>query len=336
MIIGTGSDKSVEEMAGEWLARRDSDHWSESDQIGLERWLNGSPLHQVAFLRLEHVWERSRRLKVLGHGARPGKAHPSWRWTSRSEDSHRGHGKRLRAFAFAATFLLGVVSGGVAWYRWPQSGSSYRTPVGGIASIPISDGSRMTLNTDSEVRVAVSRKERRVDLKQGEVFFEVAKDPTRPFVVSVGSKRITVLGTQFAVRRDPHEIRIAVTEGGIRIEAEGKTPMDATAKLLTSGTVARVSDTGILLQHESLAELDEALGWRSGIIVFHDMTLSDAVAELNRYSTHKIVIEGQTVAELRVAGRFRLSNADALVRLLERGYPLQAEYRNDQIILRGR
>ncbi|MEJ1961315.1 MAG: FecR domain-containing protein [Gammaproteobacteria bacterium] len=64
------------------------------------------------------------------------------------------------------------------------------------------DGSAITLNTDSQLRVALTEAERRVDLKQGEAFFEVAKDSTRPFVVEAGRKRVVAVGTKFSVRRD--------------------------------------------------------------------------------------------------------------------------------------
>jgi len=92
-------------------------------------------------------------------------------------------------------------------------GTRYSTPVGEIASVPMRDGSKVTLNTDSQIRVTLTDSERRVDLKYGEAFFEVSKDPKRPFVVNAGGKRVIAVGTQFSVRRDANDIQVVVTEG---------------------------------------------------------------------------------------------------------------------------
>jgi transmembrane sensor len=85
-----------------------------------------------------------------------------------------------------------------------------------------------------------------------------------------------------------------------------------------------------------LAEAEESLSWRQGVLVFHQMTLAEATAEFNRYNARKIVIEDPAVASLRVAGSFRANNVDAFVRLLERGYPLHVEERNDGFVLSAR
>jgi len=106
--------------------------------------------------------------------------------------------------------------------------------------------------------------------------------------------------------------------------------------LLPAGSVARAGEAGVLVQKESPGEVDEALSWRQGILVFRDMTLADAVAEFNRYNTRQIRIEDPTVAGLRIAGNFRATNVDAFVRLLEHGYPLRVEQGDSQVVLKAR
>jgi transmembrane sensor len=194
----------------------------------------------------------------------------------------------------------------------------------------MADGSEVTLNTNSEIRVAVSERERRVELQQGEAFFEVAKDSRRPFVVVVGNKRVIAVGTRFSVRRDDEDIEVVVTEGKIRLESAGS------PQPVAAGTIAHASDAGVLLQKTGLAAAEEALSWRKGILVFHETTLADAIAEFNRYNIHKIVIADPGVASLRVAGNFRANNVDAFVRLLERGYPLRVEQEGEEFVLQAR
>lgn len=322
--MSTGRYSKIDELASDWLAQRDSGNWTDEDQRRFDQWLDESPLHRVAYLRIEHAWERSERLTVLGAGIPPGAAAPpstvaasSGRWVQ----------------AVAAGILL-ITALGVSYHFWPN-GLHYRTAVGGLASVPMPDGSTVTLNTDSEIRVAVTETERRVELEQGEAFFEVAKDPTRPFVVRAGNKRVIAVGTKFSVRRDAGDIEVVVTEGKVRVETAGGNS-SGLAEQLVAGTIAQASDAGVLLQTRPLAEARESLSWRQGVLVFHQMTLADASAEFNRYNTRKIVIEDPGVAALHVAGSFRANNVEAFVRLLERGYPLRAEERDDRFIVTAR
>lgn len=370
--------KTIDEAAGDWLARRDSGDWTDEAQRRFHQWLDESPLHRVAYLRIEYVWERSERLKALGAGIPPGVVPPPNGWNlsfffeqrdgasdpespgaiapspaleeasdpgtvlpaaiagaSKKLDPRRRHVTPARGWrlVFAASILIAVALG-MAYRLWP-SGTSYRTPVGGLASVPMPDGSQITLNTDSEIRVAVTEKERRVELEQGEAFFEVAKDPARPFIVSAGNKRVIAVGTKFSVRREGSDIQVIVTEGKVRVEARGNRG-SGVAEPLTAGTVAQASDTGVLLRTKKLAEAEESLSWRQHVLVFRQMTLGEASAEFNRYNTRKIVIEDPSVAALHIAGSFRADNVEGFVRLLERGYPVRTEERGDQLVLTSR
>lgn len=331
----------IDRVAADWLARRDSSGWTDDDQRRLEQWLDESLLHRVAYLRLEHVWERSERLAVLGAGTRSEVAPAVQSWSPAEEEQEGDVGPRNVAVRASRRWVRALAAGvlivtalATSYYLWP-TGSHYRTPVGGLASVPMSDGSKITLNTDSRIRVAVDARERRVELERGEAFFDVAKDPTRPFFVRAGNKRVIAVGTKFSVRRDAAGIQVIVTEGKVLIETEGSGSPDS-AEPLPAGTIVQASDSGLLLQTRPLAQVEESLSWRQGVLVLHQMTLAEASAEFNRYNIRKIVIEDPAVGELRVAGSFRANNVDGFVRLIERGYSLRSEVRGDQVILRSR
>jgi transmembrane sensor len=198
----------------------------------------------------------------------------------------------------------------------------------------VADGSHVTLNTNSAIRVALSNTERHVQLDQGEAYFEVARDPARPFVVSAGNKRVVAVGTAFSVRRLGNDVRVSVTEGKVRIEEQPLlTGTPQSMSLLAAGNVANTEHGSILVQRESPAEVEESLSWRSGYLTFREITLSDAVAEFNRYNSRRIVIEDSAVGDIRLSGRFRTTENDAFVRLLEGGFPIHAERRDHEIIL---
>ena len=175
---------------------------------------------------------------------------------------------------------------------------------------------------------------------KGEHCFEVAKNPNRPFVVVAGSKRVIAVGTAFSVRRNGNDVRVAVTEGRVRIDDAGERPASADAgddgaATFAAGSVARATDAGVLIQHKPVPEIENDLSWRTGYLAFDKTLLADAVAEFNRYNARKIVIEDPVVAGIRVGGNFRATNIDAFVRLIESDFPIRATEDANGIILTG-
>lgn len=337
----------IEEQAARWLARRNDGGCSENDEAEFQAWLEQSTGHVVAYLRLQAAWQQAARLKALNTGRSP--ALEGWRFTSFSPDTPavgeteanaqaKALSKRRAPVlsAIAASVVLAVVSATV-WYLWPI-GQNYRTPVGGFASVPMKDGSNITLNTDSQIRIAVTETERHVDLQQGEAFFEVAKDPQRPFIVTVGKRRVIAVGTAFSVYRDGDDVRVAITEGRVKIEDTAASPaaeqnFDTDILTISAGTVARATNDGVLVQKKPIPEIEGDLSWRTGYLSFRDTTLAAVVAEFNRYNDAKIFIEDPTIASIRVSGKFRSTQFDAFIRLLEQGFPVQARNSGGEIFL---
>lgn len=263
----------------------------------------------------------------------------------------RAFPRRTRHFAIAASALLAVAAGFGTYQFWGGGSDRYHTPVGGLASVPMPDGSKVTLNTASEIRVAVNENQRHIELRRGEAFFDVAKDPNRPFVVEAGNKRVVAVGTKFSVRRNGESIEVVVTEGKVRVEDASRplrsnavealgsaTPRPVTddVVLLTPGTIAYADEAGVLVQRKSLLEAETHLSWRSGVLMFREQSLADAVAEFNRYNERKVVIADPAVAALKVEGNFRANNVEAFVRLLESGFPVRASAEEDRIVLSSR
>jgi transmembrane sensor len=358
------SSKETEKAAAEWLARRDSDRWTASDQTALDRWLNESTANTIAYIRLEAAWKRADRFKALGAGfprasvptpeefnlslvVSQADAHKKPEFADNTDTGTlKTNARNLRALA--AGLLLAFVSA-TAWHFWP-TGPDFETPVGGTASVPMTDGSRVTLNTDSAIRVAVTQNERQVELDHGEAYFEVAHDPNRPFIVNAGNKRVIAVGTRFSVQRADNNVRVVVTEGTVRLEeantthlrhkvategvrAAGREKEGSGELFLPAGSIASTDGDGILVRNKPLPEVEESLSWRNGYLIFHEITLAGAVGEFNRYNTRKIVIADPTVASITLSGKFRTTDCEAFVRLLEGGFPIRAQQADRQIIL---
>src|SRR5690606_34195438 len=84
----------------------------------------------------------------------------------------------------------------------PLATQAFRTELGQRSTVTLPDGSVVTLNTDTVVRTRADGERRLVYLDKGQAFFEVAKDPRRPFVVTAAGRTVTALGTAFDVRVD--------------------------------------------------------------------------------------------------------------------------------------
>jgi transmembrane sensor len=360
------STLQTEQFAAAWLIRRQSGSWTETDQAELDGWLAASSLNMVAYLRLELAWEDSGRLKAIATSAtqdsppraselnfspffdaspeaaatRTGVAAAATATVGNltvAPPSRQGRGRQL-GLAAGVLLMLGITA--YLYVASVFSGDRYSTPVGGIASVPIADGSKVTLNTDSLIRVTLADRMRRVQLDKGEAFFQVAKDPTRPFVVVVGSKKVIAVGTEFSVRRDEGDIQVVVTEGKVRIEAagssEGVTTDSAGDVFLTPGNIARASDAGVMVQTKTLPEVEQQLTWRTGVLTFRKSTLAAAALEFNRYNVQKIVIDDPTIAALPIEGNFRATNVGAFAHLLANGYPISVTEEADRIVLKAR
>lgn len=332
------SVKEVEEQAAAWLVKRDAGRWTEADQQALDGWLEASTAHTVAFIRLESAWQRTGQLKALGAGTPRGTV-PSpddWQLSAVFKTPTDVPDVTLRSsfwsldralWAMAASIVLAIMIG--AWYvHWSEP--LYRTPLGGVASVPMNDGSTITLNTDSAIRVALDERQRRVRLNQGEAFFQVAKDPNRPFIVGVDGVQVIAVGTAFSVRRDGDDVLVAVTEGVVKIEGDGHSVPVA------AGNVARSGRDGTIVESKGASDLDAALSWRTGFLVFRETPLADAVAEFNRYNGRKIVVADDGVGAIRLSGKFRSTQHDAFIRLLEAGFPVRVQQAGNSVILTRR
>jgi len=334
------SSTEIESQALAWLGKRDSGSWTEADQAELAQWLRASMAHRVAFLRREAAWERSERLKVFGIGREAGAPPPppgEWRaspFFNRRPASTAGAVVKRLAPTFAAGAATLVLVAGVGFY-WAirYAGNVYSTTVGSYTSIPLRDGSMMTLNTDTKVRVQLTQKERRIELESGEAFFDVAKDFSRPFVVDAGNRKVVAVGTQFSVRREGTDVQVIVTDGAVRVEPE---PGHGRAELLAAGAVGRTVKDSLLVQKKTSHEAEEALSWRTGYLTFDETVLTDAITEFNRYTSQPIVIEDPQLATLRITGTFRASHARDFVELLKSGFGVQAREDDKAIHLRSK
>lgn len=345
------SNAEIERTAAGWLARREAG-WSDAEQAAFESWVDASIAHRVAWIRQETGWQRAARLKALAAGLPPGEVPPPGAWSElpgaedaqavstldlrdvvfRTQSTSRPH--RVPRWPAAVAMVLLVAVGFAGWWQFGGiERANYATALGETREIALADGSVLLLSSDSHVNVIYSHRDRQLHLTHGEAFFKVAPQPRRPFIVEADNRRVVAVGTRFSVRRDDGDLRVAVTEGRVRLEDDARP--DAGPTLLAAGMVALAGRDGVRVRSQSVDEIGDLLSWREGLLVFRGTPLVEAVAEFNRYNAHKLVVDDPSIAAIPVGGSFRWANTDAFVRVLEQGFGLRAVRDGDVTHLRA-
>ena len=320
--------RRVEERAADWIAERDralaDGAWTPERQAGLDAWLAQSTDHRVAWLRLDAAWRQADRLQVLRNAeaatpAERAETSSSRRWSRLPRRAPWAVGTAAAAACALGLFL--AFGGGPT--PTPQL---YASDLGAREIVALKDGSHVTLNTATRVRAEVSSASREVWLDGGEAYFEIAHDAAHPFVVHAGSHDITVLGTKFTVKRDGDDVRVAVTEGRVRVAA-GKAP----PTVLVRNDAAVAEADNVLVTHRTPQQIQADLGWLQGKLVFDQLTIADAAREFNRYNRKQLVVDDPEAARIEIGGVFDADNVDAFARLLRAGFQLDVQTRGDEI-----
>lgn len=247
------------------------------------------------------------------------------------------------AFGLAASVVLvaGVVASIGLLTQPGNTVTRYTTAVGEQRSVTFPDGSTITLNTGSQILAEITDAVRRVVMDHGEAYFEVAKDPLRPFTVEVGGRALTAHGTAFNVRRLGGSFTVALVDGRVALHRQGGEPPTAPQWLdlgahpdgfesplveelgLRSGTVLHFDAHQHTIKARHDPEIERRQQWRQGRLSFKDQPLSTVVAELSRYSTKPIRIHDAEVADIRVFATLRLDSIDTALSTLERAVPIR-------------
>jgi transmembrane sensor len=201
----------------------------------------------------------------------------------------------------------------------------------------LSDGSRVTLNANSRVSVAFTRQSRTLTLLSGEAHFEVAKDAKRPFRVRAGPTEVVAVGTVFDVDKEAAETKVTLLEGrvDVRALAEDGTGGVVVATLQPSQQLSLAQD-GHVLSQKAVLSVDNVTAWQRGLINFDDLPLSEALGQINRYSTVTITVADPSLATKRVSGVFRVGDTKAFVSAIERYFGLKATWKSERSMVLDR
>lgn len=214
----------------------------------------------------------------------------------------------------------------------PQSSPELKvdTAIAETRALALDDGSRVTVGARSSVDVQYAADTRRVLLTSGQAFFEVAHDPSRPFVVLAGNAEIRVTGTKFDVIRIGDDVRVSVLEGRVEVRdrsAPGRQP----EQVLIAGQRSELqAQAGLQPPAPTVAPPGE---WRTGRLYYADAPLSEILADAERYSPVRIRVADASVARLRLTASFRTGDIERFVSDIEAALPVDAQRGADGSII---
>lgn len=314
--------------AAAWLAGLSDTHRSSELESSFRRWLLQSDRHRVAWERQSEAWD-------LAGGL-----------TSQFESRcsvpvlrPRHSGARRMVLAAAVSFAA-IVAVVLFWFI-SLCLATISTEVGEQRVAILPDGSRVTLNTDTRIRVLYDSRWRRVRLERGEALFDVKKGENRPFIVSAGEQEIRALGTAFEVRSDERGLlSVTLIEGRISIASPAARygPGARAAPAIRHVTVLASPGQRVTFGPRSPPKMDrpvlqQVIAWQSGEVVFNDTPLPEAAREMNRYSDRQIRVDGTEMSSLHVGGLFRAGDPMTFARAMAETFRLEVRKEADTIVI---
>lgn len=324
----------IEDAAAEWLVRLQRPEAAESDWLAFDAWLDASPAHAAAYDRVmalaleidEAAPALAAAIKIETNVLPFSRLAPPPRKQAMLSRRWALFGGGLAAASVAAAFILPQV------VATSSAAQVYTTAVGERRSITLADGSRIDLNAASKLTVRMDHKTRHVTMDDAEAVFQVAHDARRPFMITVGDRTVSVVGTEFDVRKRGEHMAVTVRRGLVDIIPIGES-VEGQLQLRPGQRLDRVQ--GQPRSTVVSASADEVFAWRSGRLIYRNTPLSDVVADLNIHFQRPLRLADARTGATRFSGVIVLDNEDAVVERLTQLAPVSSTVAPDGVTLQA-
>lgn len=336
--------------ASQWFLRVRSEAARVDDLAALKDWLERDLNNKVAYRQVAGTWTALGKVSsapevMIGRRDALDDAHRAIR---RRWATERGW-SRYATLAASVTF---AVIAAVMWIYFQRG--VYETDLGERRALTLEDGSTVSLDANSRVRVRYDHDQRMVYLLRGQARFDVAKDAGRPFRVRVGGQTVVALGTQFNVDLLDGNVLVSMIEGHVAVTGIN-VPVGRQREESSSGQLAKSNASGsrngkrgaaspmpaielktgeglrVLADSEAVVlpqiDIHRAVAWQDGKMYFDNEPLVSAAERMNRYSQLQIIVD-PAVAVLGVSGVFNAGDSNAFVEAISAYFPVQVDHVN--------
>lgn len=339
------TEEQMYEEASLWVARLDRGLSGEETEA-LRRWLDRSASHRHCLLELADLWDRMDSLSVLSELFDPPVAQAK---------NTRSSGRAVWAVAASILALVAAVTLLMPTAPWNEaavedgpmassetSDTLYETGIGAHSTVNLPDGTKMLLNTNTQVSVRYSNDERLLVLKRGELHVEVVHDKQRPLRVQAAGRVVEAVGTAFNVYlKDNQSFDVIVTDGRVHVkplfenrsDKGGEAEPSEEVQELVEGqklSIGAGQSAGVEAIEESA--MNDRLSWRDGTLVFRGETLRDALDELGRYTPTTFKVADSRINDVRIAGLYKAGDVEGLLSALKENFNINHRHTDDGVI----
>ena len=286
--------------------------------------------------QIEQLWEESRLTAVSDAAA-------ELRIQKIMQQIKPQRNRRMLVLTYAVAACLAVAIGFLYLFNNLNSSHTGQTSLkshiltaqyGQRKTISLSDGTVVTLSGGSSIIYSDNYNQTNRTISfQGEGFFEVAKNPSKPFVVQHAGLYTKVLGTSFNIRAFDKEEKIDVTVATGRVEVgKGKKTLAA----LKPGQQLVYTKKPGLVELNTLKDLSQVTAWKKDILIFKGERFEELAVKLERWYDVRIIFEQETLKNCRFKGTFKNLPITALLDLLKKSAGFSYHIQDNYITIKGR
>jgi len=299
--------QTIRNQAAKWFTRMQYAEVDHPDRSQFEAWLLQHPLHAEEYSAIAEIWDEfdsTDRLQSLTQAMH----------LKAAQDKASKNKILQNASGVVFSVVLSVL-GYFGWSEWqaqPLMQMAQSSQIAQIITQSLPDGSKMILNSSTEVEVVYYRNRRSVHLKRGEAIFEVTKDTDRPFIVHNDQARVTVLGTRFSVNQLQQRMIVAVDHGRVKVEAFNQ---EGLGIILTNGQMAEISGNA---NPKRLAQpASNAFSFVEGKLVFDNTSLREVAETLSRYRDRPVLAEGEVSTQMPITAVVNIREIESFLKALK-------------------
>lgn len=321
-------DESVKYAAAKWHLKLIDDSADDSVRSEFEAWLLADPLHTKAYKLVQDTmgdFDSVDKLIKLDSAVSQKKLF---------DKSQRQKKITKYGSAFVVSFLMLGLSWLVhqqyqLWQAKPTMQLVQSSSTAQILTRILDDGTNITLNADTQLEVTYYRHARHIHLTRGEAIFDVARDPSRPFVVETQHSKVTVLGTRFVVNKLTNLVRVSVDHGRVQVESGHA---QASPIVLQDGQVAEVKNNQ--WPHLVDKRAEDAFTFKDGAVNFDRADMQEVAETLSRYVKPSVVADIDQESSLRVSALFKTNEAYRFIQTLPEFVPVEIQSSPTQIVIK--
>ncbi|RWU18197.1 peptide ABC transporter substrate-binding protein [Pseudomonas alkylphenolica] len=318
---------AITDAAAHWCLRLQAEDCTADERLAFEQWLAADPLHAREYQAMLEIWHTADHLprspvpgNVINLPLAP-RRRSTW---------------RHYASAAAVALVALPVGGWIGWEQgWLPNSYQHVESTDAISRVVLGDGSQVELNLGTELRFTNYKDERRVTLIKGEAFFSVYHDSQHPFIVHAAQGQTRVTGTQFNVWKYEDQVKVTLVEGSVLVSSNSSTSVEGGYRL-GPGMQASYQAGDFEPRLNQTYAHDNSLAWRNGKLILDNLSLAQALPQINRYLEHPLVLADESTGSIRISGIYDTRQINRLVSNLPKVLPVYLTRSKDGSMLLNR